>query len=91
MRLKNYTHEITRASKDVSAGCRWLIPVRIQGVKMSSKTFEMAIRYNTRTTRMELERVFYRWVYFHLRSKIFSGSLGGRGSDRPIAPHASAT
>ena len=41
------------------------------GVKISSKTFEMAIRHNRRTTRTELERVFCRWIYFHLRSKIF--------------------
>ena len=34
------------------------------------KTFEMAIRNNRRTTRTELERVFCRWIYFYLRSKI---------------------
>ena len=31
------------------------------------KNFEIAIRYNTRTTRMELE-FFCRWIYFYLRS-----------------------
>ena len=34
------------------------------------KTFETAIRRKRRTTRTEL-RVFCRWVYFHLYSKIF--------------------
>jgi len=48
------------------------------------KTFEMmAIRHNRRTTRTELERVFCRWTYFHLRSKIFFPALLGE-SDRPV-------
>ena len=34
-------------------------------------TLEMAIRHNRRTKRTELERVFCRWIYFHLRSKNF--------------------
>ena len=36
------------------------------GVKMAPKTFEMA---NSRTTRMELERVFCRTIYFPLTFK----------------------
>jgi len=49
------------------------------------ETFEMAIRHNRRTTRTELERVFCRRIYFHLRSKIlFWPSYGGRDrSHRP--------
>ena len=50
------------------------------------KSFEMAIRHNRRTTRTELERVFCRRIYFHLRSKIlFWPSYGGR--DRSHRPH----
>ena len=44
------------------------------------RTFETAIRHNRRPTRTELERVLCRWVYFHLRSKIFSVSLTVGGS-----------
>jgi len=51
------------------------------------KTFEMAIRHNSRTTRSKLERVFCRWVYFYLRSQIcFWPSYGGGGATAPIAP-----
>ena len=35
------------------------------------RTLEMAIRHYRRTTRTELERVFCRWIYFHLHTKIF--------------------
>ena len=45
-----------------------LTPVPIYWVKMSPKTFEMAIRHNRRTTQAELDRAFCRWIYFHLRS-----------------------
>ena len=45
------------------------------------KTVEMAIRRDRR----ERERVFCRWIYFHLRSKIFFWPSYG-GGDRPIAP-----
>jgi len=54
-------------------------------------TLEMAIRHNRRTTRTELERVFCRWIYFHLRSKILSGPLTGGGAIAPIVPYGSAT
>ena len=51
------------------------------------KTFEMAIRHNSRTTRSKLERVFCRWVYFYLRSQIcFWPSYGGGRGDRPHRP-----
>jgi len=48
------------------------------------RTFETAIRHNRRPTRTELERVFCRWVYFHLRSKIFSVSLTVGGIAPPL-------
>jgi len=45
----------------------------------------MAIRHNRRPTQAELERVFFRWIYFHLRSKIFFWlSYGGKFA--PIVP-----
>ena len=47
------------------------------------KTFEIAIRLNERPTRTGLERVFCRWIYFRLRSKIFFLP--------PFPPHGSAT
>ena len=47
------------------------------------KTFEIAIRLNERPTRTGLERVFCRWIYFRLRSKIFFLP--------PFLPHGSAT
>jgi len=39
------------------------------------KTFKIAMRCKRRTTRTELERVFRRWLYFHLRSEIIFGPL----------------
>jgi len=48
------------------------------------KTFEIAIRLNERPTRTGLERVFCRWIYFRLRSKIFF-------LPPPFPPHGSAT
>jgi len=44
----------------------------------------MAIRYNSRTTRTELEKVFCRWSYFHLCSKYFSVPLTGGAAIAPI-------
>jgi len=49
----------------------------------------MAIEHNRRTTRTELQRVFCRWIYFYLRSKIFfwPSSAGEEGGAIvPIAP-----
>jgi len=43
------------------------------------KTFEMAIRHNRRPTQTELETVFCRWIYLHLRSEIFFVALLRRG------------
>ena len=43
----------------------------LEGQKCVLKTFEMAILRKRRTTRKELEKVFCRWIYFHLRSQIF--------------------
>jgi len=44
---------------------------------------EMAIRHNRRTTRTELKS-FCRWIYFHLRSRIFFRlSYGGRSLSSP--------
>ena len=48
-----------------------LIPVPVFGGQNVLKTFEIAIRLNERPTRTGLERVFCRWIYFRLRSKIF--------------------
>jgi len=53
------------------------------------KTFEMAIRHNRRTTRTELEIIFCRRIYFHLRSKIFFLALL-RGAMPPIFGSATA-
>ena len=39
------------------------------------KTSEAAIRHNRRPTRTELESVFCRWIYFHLRSNILPSVL----------------
>jgi len=48
------------------------------------ETFEMAIRHNRRTTRTELERVFCRCIYFHVRSKVFFWpSYGERSPPSP--------
>ena len=50
-------------------------------------TFETAIRHNRRTTQTELEKVFCRWIYFHLHSKIFFWpSYGGRSPPSPLWP-----
>ena len=48
----------------------------------------MVIRHNRRTTRTELERVFWCWFYFHLRvQKHYYGPLRGEGwAIAPIAP-----
>jgi len=63
-----------------------------QWVQNVLETFEIAIRHNRRTTRTELERVFCHWIYFHLRSKIFSWLSWGQ-DDRPNRPrhYGSAT
>ena len=53
------------------------------------KTFKMAIQHNRRTTRTELERVLCRWIYSHLRLKIFPGPLAavrGRSPPSPSPP-----
>jgi len=65
-----------------------LIPVPISGIKMSSKPskwlFDMI---GGRTTRTELESVFCRWIYFHIRSKIFFWPrFGERGAITPPPP-----
>jgi len=64
------------------------VPIDLGGSQTVLKTFEMAIRFNRQTTRTELDRVFCRWIYFHLRSKIFFwSSYAGRGVGRsPSSP-----
>jgi len=52
---------------------------------------KLAIRFNEQTARTELDRVFCRWIYFHLRSKIFfwpsyAGGGGDRLHRRPMYP-----
>jgi len=47
------------------------------------KTFEIAIRYNTRTTRMELEFFLSLDLFLLTFINIFSGPLTGEGGDRP--------
>jgi len=46
------------------------------------KTFEMATRHDRRTPKTELDRVFCRWIYFHLRSQniLWLSCGGGRSS-----------
>jgi len=47
----------------------------------------MDIRHNRWTTRTELESVISRWIYFHLRSKIFFLALlrgGGRSQNARV-------
>ena len=61
-----------------------LIPVPIEGAKISA----MAIRHNRWKTQTELERVFCRWIYFHLRSKIYFWPSYWGGGD---CPHGFAT
>jgi len=61
LRIRNHPSMFQRDADDTSPD------LRAQHVL---KTFEMAIRRKRRTTRTEL-RVFCRWVYFHLYSKIF--------------------
>jgi len=47
---------------------------------------KLAIRFNEQTARTELDRVFCRWIYFHLRSKIFFWpSYAGGGAIASIA------
>jgi len=48
------------------------------------ETFDMTIRHNGRPKRMELE--FSRWIYFHLRSKIFFWPSYGKRGEGAIAP-----
>ena len=49
------------------------------------KPFKMAVRHNRRTTQTKLRRVFCRWIYFHLRSKIFFWfSYGGGSPPSPL-------
>jgi len=55
------------------------------------KNFEMAIRHDGQPTRTELEIVFCRWIYFHLRSEIFFWPSYGGQSPPPHRPHGSAT
>jgi len=78
----NYVRVIIRASKeDFSVGRRWC-QSRFRGSKCPPK------KSADKTT--ELERVFWRWIYVQLRSKIFSGPLTGSGKiapppvDRPL-------
>jgi len=47
------------------------------------KTFEMATRHDRRTPKTELDRVFCRWIYFHLRSQNILWLSCGGGGDRP--------
>ena len=56
------------------------------------KTSEIAIRHNRRTTRTELERVFCRWIYFHLRLKIIFLALIREGEAIALIapPHPSS-
>jgi len=49
------------------------------------QTVEMAIRHTRLTTSTESERVLFRWIYFHLRSKIlFLAFLGWGGAIAPM-------
>jgi len=63
-----------------------LIPLPIQGVKVSSKPSKWLFDITGRPTRTELERVFCRWIYIYLHSKIFSGPLS-HGGRSPPSPH----
>jgi len=63
-----------------------LIPVLIFGGQNVLKIFEMTTRHNRRTTRTELDRVFCRWIYFHLRSKLYSDLLTGALAPLPSPP-----
>jgi len=49
------------------------------------KTYKTAISHNRRTTRTILERLFCRWIYFYLGSKIFLSLTGGGRSPPSIA------
>jgi len=51
------------------------------------KTFKMAIRHNRRPTDANVirERVFCRWIYFHLKN-VFSGPLTGGHRPRRQPP-----
>jgi len=60
------------------------IPVPIWGVKISQNLRNGYLTRNRRPTRMELERVLCRWIYFHLRSKIFFWSTCGGRSPPPL-------
>jgi len=71
-----------------------VVPVPIQGVKMSSKPFSWLFDVIVGQHERNMERVFCRWIYFHLRSKIFFCiSYGGRGRSPPSPPlpYGSAT
>ena len=52
---------------------------------------KLAIRFNEQTERTELDRVFCRWIYFHLRSKIFFWPSYAGGRSPPSPPYVSTT
>jgi len=54
-----------------------------------SLTFENIFSGFLTTEGSELERVFCRWIYFHLRSKIFFWPSYGGGRSPPSPPHGS--
>ena len=57
------------------------------GVKVSSTPSKWLFDITGRPTRTELERVFCRWIYIYLHSKIFSGPLSHGGGRSPPSPH----
>ena len=69
----NYAREIIQ----VSQGCFSRMPFDtspdLAGQNVL-KTFWMAVWHNRRTTQTQLERVFCRWVNFHLCSNFFGAS-----------------
>jgi len=81
----NYACEIIQASKDIQSDA--VVTSPDLGGQNVFKTFKMAIRQNRRTTSTELNKIFCRWIYFHLLFKKYFFTLLGRGGAIPhIAP-----
>jgi len=83
----NYACEIIQASKDIQSDA--VVTSPDLGGQNVFKTFKMAIRQNRRTTSTELNKIFCRWIYFHLLFKkyfFYPPGAGGEGQSPTSLP-----